>query len=679
MTAVQNDWSLRTLSLRARSWPKRLFHWSNIRRISDGDPLTFVAEPLDPSLAARVRAEQLSSIARNTPMMMLATGFNASIFAVVMRDSPFAFSAFLWAATMVALASFMYVKRLRAGSVAPKEASTRGIRRAICFALLHGCLWGAVPAEFFVGASSAQQLVIVCLVIGTLCGGAFTLSPIPLATIAYVAPIVAGSTRAILGSGDPIYDVVAALMIVYTTVLIGGANLRALAIARRCVLEAKIEASALVDALTGLPNRAAFRAKMSDALDHQRRFGKAFALMCFDLDRLKVINDALGHSAGDQALVEAGRRLRSVVLEKDMIAHLGGDEFALIATSVETIEQAKTVAERIVELFHPPFQIEGRSWPLTISFGVALAPTDGEEIDTLLRNANIALYSAKQTGRGSYVFFRDHFAIVSEQEALDAELRRAIGERELYLVFQPFIDAESMTVTGFEALLRWRHPTRGNLPAGQIVPLLEKTGLIEEAGAFIIREAVAIAASWPKHLRLAINVSPIQLRRSAALETTIRDVVGATGFDPSRLELEITESAIIADREQAVLALRSLRRLGVEIALDDFGTGHSSLSNVVELPLDRLKIDRTFVANVETDAACASVVELALGLGRLLGLKVTAEGVETRGQSAFLRELRCPELQGYLFSEPKSAEEIPSLLAQSFAAKLGLAAAPLAS
>lgn len=645
----------------------------------DGDPLAFVTEPLDPSLAARVRAEQLSAVARNTRIMMLATGLNALVFAFVMRGSPSSRYAFLWAAITVGLATFMFLRRFRARDVSPKAVSVVGTRRASYYALMHGCLWSAVPGAFFVGASPPQQLVIVCLAIGMLCGGAFTLSPVPLAVIAYVAPIVAGSTRAILGSGDPIYDVVAALMIVYTTVVVIGAVSHALAIARRCVLEAEIEASALTDPLTHLPNRAAFRMKMNETMERQQRLGKAFALMCFDLDRLKVFNDDLGHSAGDRALSEAARRLRSAVPEEDMVAHLGGDEFALIATSVETVEQAKIVAERIIEVFHHPFQIEGRSWPLTISFGVALAPADGEEIDILLRNANIALYSTKQTRRGSYAFFSDHFATVVEREKLDAELRRAIANRELYLVFQPFVDVATLAVSGFEALLRWKHPTRGNLSAGQIVPLLEETGLIGEAGAFIIREAVTTAASWPPHLRLAINVSPIQLRRSTELETTIREVIAATGFDPSRLELEITESAIIADREQAVLALRSLRSLGLEIALDDFGTGHSSLSNVVELPLDRLKIDRSFVSNMETDAACASVVELTLGLARPLGLKVTAEGVETRGQYERLRELGRLELQGYLFSEPKSASEIDSALAQPFIATLGGVVDSLAS
>jgi diguanylate cyclase (GGDEF)-like protein len=658
---------------------ERQFLVSNFRRVFDGDPLAFVTEPLDPALAARVRAEQLSAIVRNTPMMMLGAGLNAFVFAFVMRESPSAPSAYLWTAALLSLASFMFVRRVRAPSTAPKRASVRGTRRAVYYALLHGSLWSAVPGVFFMGASSPQQLVIVCLVIGMLCSGAFTLAPIPLATVAYVGPIVAGSTRAIMGSGDPIYYVVAALMVVYTTVLVGGVVSHAFALARRCVVEAEIEAGALIDPLTRLPNRAAFRVKMTETLERRRRLGEVFALMSFDLDRLKVLNDDLGHSAGDRTLFEAARRLRSAAPEEDMVAHLGGDEFALIATGAASVEQAKAIAERIVDIFRHPFQIEGRSWPLTISFGVAFAPADGEEIDTLLRNANVALYSTKQTRRGSYAFFSDHFAEVVEREKLDAELRRAIANRELYLVFQPFVEIATLLVTGFEALLRWRHPTRGSLSAGHIVPLLEETGLIGEVGAFIIREAVTTAASWPPHLRLAINVSPIQLRRSTELEATIRGVIAATGFDPSRLELEITESAIIADREQAVLALRSLRSLGLEIALDDFGTGHSSLSNVVELPLDRLKIDRSFISNMETDAACASVVELTLGLARPLGLKVTAEGVETREQYERLRELGDLELQGYLFSEPKSASEIDSVLAQPFVAKLGGAADFLAS
>jgi diguanylate cyclase (GGDEF)-like protein len=643
---------LRWLRLR---W-KRFVRPANYRRALDGDPLAFVAEPLPPTLAARVRSEQLSQIARNTPLMMASTAFNALVFAIVMRQGPMAPFAYVWTAAMLALSSYMYVKRVRSKRRLSRTASVHGIHKATVYALLHGVLWGLTPAAFFASASPAQHLVIVCLVIGMLCGGAFTLSPAPIAMIAYIGPIVAGSTYAIIG-GDAVYGVVAALMIVYTIVIIGAASSRALTLARRCIAEADAETSAFTDGLTQLPNRAALNERLRESIARYKRCGEPFALMCFDLDCFKAINDSLGHIAGDQALIEAARRLKSAARNVDLVARLGGDEFALVAAGVPSKAEAIVIANRIVDLFQQPAVIEGGSWPLTVSIGIALAPSDGVDIDMLLRNADAALYSTKQTGRGDYTFFSDHYSYVVEQETLESELRRAFGNHELHLVFQPLIDAATTETTGYEALLRWRHPTRGDLSADQIVPLLERTGLIDEVGGFITREAIAIAAGWPKHLRLAVNISPLQLRRST-LETAIRDSIKDTGFDPARLELEITESAIIADRAQAVSALTSLRAIGVKTALDDFGTGYSSLTNVVELPFDRLKIDRSFVSKIESEPLCASVVKASLELARAIGLRVTAEGVETAAQFEFVRKYGCNEVQGYFFSRPITPNEV---------------------
>jgi diguanylate cyclase (GGDEF)-like protein len=643
---------LRWLRLR---W-KRFFRLANYRRALDGDPLAFVSEQLPQSLASRVRAEQLTQIARNTPLMMASTAFNALVFGIVMRQGPMAKYAYAWTAAILAISGYMYVRRVRSGKRRSRSASVNGIRKATFYALLHGSLWGLAPAAFFSSATPSQQLVIVCLVIGMLCGGAFTLSSAPVAMIAYIAPIVAGSSYAIIGE-DAVYGVVAALMVVYTIVIIGAASSRALTLARRCLAEAGAEANAFTDGLTQLPNRAALKERLREAIARYKRSGEPFALMCFDLDYFKTINDTLGHAAGDQALIEAAYRLKSAARDTDMAARLGGDEFALIAVGVPSKAEAMVIADRIVSSFQVPVELEGKNWPLTVSIGVALAPSDGVEIDTLLRNADAALYSTKQTGRGDYTFFSDHYSYVVEQETLESELRRAFGNHELHLVFQPLVDANTMETSGYEALLRWRHPTRGDLNANQIVPLLERTGLIDEVGGFITREAIAIATSWPKQLRLAVNISPLQLRRTT-LETAIRDAVRETGFDPSRLELEITESAIISDRAQAVTALVALRELGVKTALDDFGTGYSSLTNVVELPFDRLKIDRSFVSKIETEPLCASVVKASLELARAIGLSATAEGVETAAQFEFVRKYGCNEVQGYFFSGPITPHEI---------------------
>ncbi len=424
----------------------------------DGDPLAFVSEPLPPTLAARVRAEQISQIARNTPLMMTATATNALVFGIVMRQGPLAPLAYVWTASMLGLAIYMYAKRVRSKKRPARTASVRGMHKATLYGMAHGVIWGLAPAVFFGSATPAQQLVIVCLVVGMLCGGAFALSPAPIATFAYIAPIVAGSTYAIVGS-DAVYGVVAALMIVYTVVLFGASNLRALTLARRCVAETRAEAGAITDGLTQLPNRAALQERLREAVARYKRSGEPFALMCFDLDCFKTINDTLGHAAGDQALVEVARRLRGAARDVDMIARLGGDEFALIAADIPSKSEATVIAERILSQFQLPVEIENRVWPLTTSIGVALAPSDGLEIDALMRNADAALYSTKQTGRGDYTFFSDHYSYVVEQETLESELRRAFGNQELYLVFQPLVDAATTETTGFEALLRWRHPT----------------------------------------------------------------------------------------------------------------------------------------------------------------------------------------------------------------------------
>ena len=309
--------------------------------------------------------------------------------------------------------------------------------------------------------------------------------------------------------------------VVYTIVLFGGSNSRALTLARRCIAEAEAETGAFTDGLTQLPNRAALEERLREAIARYKRCGEPFALMCFDLDCFKAINDTLGHAAGDRALVEAAHRLKSAARDVDMTARLGGDEFALIAADVPSKAEAVIIADRIINLFQQPVEIEGKNWPLTASIGVALAPSDGLEIDVLMRNADAALYSTKQTGRGDYTFFSDHYSYVIEQETLESELRRAFGNHELHLVFQPLIDAKTTEINGFEALLRWRHPTRGELNADQIVPLLERAGLIDEVGGFVTHEAITFASGWPRHLRLAVNISPLQLRRST-LETAIR-------------------------------------------------------------------------------------------------------------------------------------------------------------
>ncbi len=592
--------------------------------------------------------------------MLMATTINILTFLFVMWNWSPAYLVWTWALSLWCVTVYMYLRRARDKRPPPREVSPRGVRLAVIYALLHGAFWGVLPAMFFKGSSPQEQLVVVGLTVGMLCGGAVALSPIPMATIAFVAPIVVGSTYAFLATGDHIYNVLVVLVVAYMVVMARAANVRLAAIARRIVAEIETEDGASTDSLTKLPNRRSFVEKLGHAFARYARFDERFVVMCFDLDCFKIVNDTLGHAAGDKVLIETARRLKAVTREVDWIARIGGDEFALIATDVDAVEQAEAIAERINAQFLEPFEFDGHSWKITISIGIALAPQDGADVETMLHNADAALHATKQAGRGAYSFFGGRLTFVAEGQTLGGELRRAIKCDELFLLFQPFVNIATGETTGFEALLRWRHPTLGILSANEFIPLVERGGLIDEVGTWLIREGVRIASSWPDHLRLALNVSPLQLRRPA-LENAIHELVLGGGFDPRRLELEITESAVIADTQRAVATLKSLRRLGIKTALDDFGTGYSSLSNLVELPLDRLKIDRSFVSDLHVKPICASVVKISLELARSMKLEVTAEGLETHEQFEFLRAYGCDEGQGYLFSEPRPASELASI------------------
>lgn len=630
---------------------------SRIRRFFEGDPLAFERRAVSPEVRARFRAEQLSDLERSTSVEMMASCIGALVFAMSMRETQRADQAGVWAVSIFILAGVIYGRRVSASRTPRRTASPNGIWRATANALLHSSLWGALPVFFFADAGLSEQFIISCLCVATLFGGGFALSMIPVALLAHIGPIAGGGLFAILAANNPVYDMIGGVVAIYAMVLVGAAISRAATAARRCASEVSAEEGALRDELTQLPNRVAFKEELARCFARFSRHEEHFTLMCFDLDSFKNVNDSMGHETGDDVLVEAARRLRSSVRETDMVARLGGDEFALIVADIDSVEEAASIAERIVAAFAPPFESAGRSLPISVSIGVAIAPSDGMDPESLLRNADSAMYATKQNGRCGYTLFRDRFGFISERNTLDDELDRAFAENELFMAFQPFVDTETLRTTGFEALLRWRHPARGVLSAAEIVPLFERAGQIELVGAWALEEAIRIASDWPSHLRLAVNVSALQLRKPT-FEKRVVDALAKSSFDPRRLELELTESALIVDGEKAFGMLASLRRMGVRTALDDLGTGYSSLANLVELPLDRLKIDRSFVMHLETNAMCASVVKLSVELARSLSLAVTAEGIENKRQLEMLRGYGCREGQGYLFSEPRPANEL---------------------
>ncbi|HEY2136566.1 MAG TPA: EAL domain-containing protein [Xanthobacteraceae bacterium] len=414
--------------------------------------------------------------------------------------------------------------------------------------------------------------------------------------------------------------------------------------------EARIARLAHYDTLTDLPNRAAFNECFAATIERATRESSPFAVLCLDLDRFKEVNDVFGHAAGDALLRWVTARL-SRAAETAFLARIGGDEFALVVSGRDAAAGAARIAERMLAAVDEDFEIDGNRLRIGVSVGVAIYPADGADAETLIANADAALYRAKADGAGTIRFYEaDMDARLRERRALVHDLREAVARDELVLHYQPqaTIGGE---ITGFEALVRWRHPGRGLLPPAKFIPGAEESGLILGIGAWILREACREAASWPKPLNIAVNLSPVQFRHGD-LVGLVHTVLLETGLAPGRLELEITESVLIEDFAHTVSLLRRLKALGVHIAMDDFGTGYSSLSNLQAFAFDKIKIDQSFIAKLEKNEQSATIVRAVIGLGRGLALPISAEGVETQAQLAFLSTEDCGEVQGFLVGKP---------------------------
>jgi len=417
------------------------------------------------------------------------------------------------------------------------------------------------------------------------------------------------------------------------------------------------------DALTGLPNRILLREHLETVL-HRLRWGPGTAaVLCLDLDGFKIVNDSLGHPAGDELLCQVATRLREATRATDLVARLGGDEFAVVQADAEQPTIAATLAERLVEALREPFILAGqRRVEIGTSIGVMLA-NEASTADELLRSADIALYRAKAAARGTWRFFEPSMdAEMQARRVLEADLKHALADGQFELYYQPLVKAGTGALTGFEALLRWNHPERGMVSPADFVPLTEETGLIRPIGEWVLRRACADAAGWPEHVKVAVNLSPVQFARGDLLGEVER-ALSISGLAPGRLELEITESVLLADSEATLVTLHRLRGLGVRISMDDFGTGYSSLSYLRRFPFDKIKIDQSFVRNLDREKGSVEIVRAVVGLGKALDMKVLAEGVETEGQRAILQLEGCDELQGYLFSKPRPAQDLPAIIA----------------
>lgn len=434
-------------------------------------------------------------------------------------------------------------------------------------------------------------------------------------------------------------------------------------ITERKASEHRIAYMARHDVLTGLPNRAVFHEHLEHRLSEIGRGRGQAALLCLDLDRFKSVNDTLGHPAGDDLLCQIANRLLATVREGDVVVRLGGDEFAIITSHFEHAHQASMLAQRVIDAVGQPLDLGGNLVTVGVSIGIALAPTDGDAAATLFKNADLALYRAKASTGNTYCFYEAGMdAAVQTRMQLEFEMRQAIMCGSFALHYQPIMHLAGDRIVGFEALMRWPHPTRGMIAPGEFIPLAEETGLIVPLGDWALQEACREAASWPDDLRIAVNVSAIQFQQPG-LEQSVLSALAAAGLAPHRLELEITESVLVQDAEAVIACLHRLKSFGVRIALDDFGTGYSSLSYLRRFPFDKLKIDRSFVKDID-NLSTAAIVNAIVNLGIALGMTITAEGIETEEQLAATRTQGCNEIQGYLYSKPLPVDRLVQFIGQ---------------
>jgi diguanylate cyclase (GGDEF)-like protein len=390
--------------------------------------------------------------------------------------------------------------------------------------------------------------------------------------------------------------------------------------------------------------------------------GSGFAVLCMDLDNFKQVNDTLGHPVGDELLCAVADRLRACVREVDTVARLGGDEFAIIQSGVGNAEECEHLARRVVECVAVPYELNGHHVVVGCSAGISLAPNDGMTGEKLLKNADMALYRAKMDGRGTWRFFEPAMdASLQKRRAFELDLREAMSKDEFALFYQPIYDLRQDRISGFEALLRWCHPKRGLVPPDQFIPIAEEIGLITQLGKWALGRACEEAANWPNEIKIAVNVSAVQFRDPGLVEV-LENALASSGLAPHRLELEITESVLLANSAETIATLHKLKAYGLRIALDDFGTGYSSLSYLRSFPFDKLKIDQSFVRDATATGGSKLIVRGVISLGKSLGMTTTAEGVETVEQLNQMRAEGCNEAQGFLISRPIPAIEIAATI-----------------
>jgi diguanylate cyclase (GGDEF)-like protein len=460
-------------------------------------------------------------------------------------------------------------------------------------------------------------------------------------------------------------------------------------IQQREVAEERIRYLAYYDDLTGLPNRQFLKELLARSIKEAAKHGQTLALLFLDLDRFKEINDNFGHNTGDALLQQVAERVKNSVRDVDLVSRAsadgqqatvtrqGGDEFTILLESIRSPEDAGRVAQRILQDLETSFPVSRRELVVSGSIGIAVYPFDGEDVDTLLKHADTAMYHAKEGGRNDYEFFSESMKVAAIQKfTLESDLRKAIDREEFLLHYQPKLDLRTGNVVGVEALLRWLHPEKGIVSPADFIPVAENAGMIESIGEWVLWTACRQAKLWVREglprLTMGVNVSGRQFHKGTLVKT-VTDVLSGTDLDPRLLEIEITESTtMMKDENQTVETLACLKQLGVRVALDDFGTGYSSLSYLRRFPLDSLKIDRSFTMDLTTNSEIASIVTAVIEMAHSLGLRAVAEGVETAEQEAFLRSHDCDEIQGFYFSRPVPADSVAELVRATEPAAIGL-------
>lgn len=442
-------------------------------------------------------------------------------------------------------------------------------------------------------------------------------------------------------------------------------------VSERRSAEARMHYLAHHDDLTGLPNRVMFKYRLEQAIAESGRRGTLLALLLLDMDRFKAINDTLGHAVGDNLLKILGGRLSGCVREIDTVSRLAGDEFALILPDLTHAEDAARVAKKILNIFVPPFNVDGHELFMSASIGIAIYPMDGDNLDVLLRNVDIAMYHAKEHGRNTFQFYATEMNTKAfERLSLENALRHALERNELFLHYQPQVDLRTGKITAVEALLRWLHPELGVISPLQFIPIAEETGMIMAIGEWVLHAACAQNKAWQAAglppFRIAVNLSARQLRQTSFIHV-IERTLQETGLEPSYLELELTESMLMHNTENAIAMLAALDGMGIDLSVDDFGTGYSSLTYLKRLPINALKIDKSFVSDIPGDLDDAAIASTIIVMAHNLGIRVIAEGVETQEQRNFLGERACDAMQGYLFSRPVEPEKIPLLFVSTAA------------